>query len=655
MSIRALAVVLTLTVVGVMALMLPVAAVAQEPARLQSQVTDLTRSQVLASGRPRIEASLADLQRNRNVQLFVLFTETTGNQTVTAFADQVASRSSLGGNDALLVVALQDRSDALWRGGQLRDSLTDRELESIISNRVEPLLAQGDFPGAVVAGTEGLAAAVAGNASGNGTSGTGTSGTGGLGMTPILLLAGAGVGGLWLWGRNSKRKGQQVSAEAAAQQTERRAAEANDLLIRADESLRNAEQEMAFAEAQFGPAEVVPYREAVARASTDLKSAFALRQQLDDDVPESPEARAKLVEQILEQAGRAQATLDEQQKRLDLLRDIERRAPEILAGLPAQIDAQEARIPEAERTLASLKRYAEQNTASVEGNPQEALARLAAARTALAEGQRALSQQDQTGTGHGARVAQQAMAAAGQLLDAVGALRQSLEQAEATAGAEITEAERDLAAATAAVSGGASGDLRARLVQGERTLEQARRALGAQRPDVVAAAKLATEADDIADQILATVHEAEERRAGQTRVLEAQLQSAESTYQQAAHFIAGRRLGMGSGARTRLAEAERHLDQARALAESDPDTALAEARRAQALAEQAYESAQQDVQSFAPYGGWGRGGMVPVPFPVPMGGGGWGGGFGGGGFGGGGGGFGGGGGGGGGGSVGGRW
>jgi hypothetical protein len=650
----ALAAVLALAVLILVAMTPPGTALAQEPTRLQDQVTDLTRGQVLAAGRSRVDAALADLRRTRNVQLFVLFVDTTGNVTVTDYADEAARRSSLGGNDALLVVAVQDRSDALWRGGQLRDSLPDQELDAIISNRVEPLLAQGDFPGAVVAAAQGLADGIAGDVSGTGASVPGGSG---LGMTPILLLLGAGAGGFWLWGKQSKRRAEGKTAEAAAAQIERRAQEANELLIHADEALRNAQQEIDFAEAQFGSDEVGPYREAVTRASADLKSAFALRQQLDDDVPEAPDARRTLVEQILEQAGRAQATLAEQQQRIEQLRDIERRAPEVLAALPGQIDAQEARIPEAERTLEGLKRYAEQSWASVVGNPREAQARLAAARTALTEGQQAQTANDRTGAGRGARIAQQAMAAAGQLLDAVTALRQSLQQAEASAGSEIDEAAGDLAAARAAVAGAASADLGARVVKAEQALEQARRALGAQRPDVLAAAKLATEADAIADQILAEVHEAEERRAGQVRILQAQLQGAESAYLQAAHYIAGRRAGMGSGARTRLAEAERHLDQARGLAGSDPDTALAEARRAQSLAEQAYELAQQDVQAFGPYGGWGRGGAIPVPFPVPMGGG-WGGGFGGGGgWSGGGGGFGGGGGasGGGGGSVGGRW
>jgi len=364
-----------------------------------------------------------------------------------------------------------------------------------------------------------------------------------------------------------------------------------------------------------------------------------------------------MVDQILDLAQRAQTALDEQRRRIEQLRDVERRAPEILSSLPGQLDGQEARIPEAERTLAGLKRYADQSWVSVAANAEGARAQVASARAALAEGQRALSQNDHTGAGRSARAAQQDLASANQLLDAVEAMRQALQQAETTAGSQLAEAATDVAAAQAAIAGGDSADLRGRLTQAERTLEQAQRALAAQKPDVLAATKLATQANTIADQILTEVHQAEERRANQARILAAQLQGAETAYRQAAHYIAGRRSGMGLEARTRLAEAERHLAQARALADADPQTALTEAQQAQTRAEDAYALAQQDFEAFNPYGGWGgmgRGGVMPIPFPIPMGrrGGFGGGGFGGGGFGGGGGGgFGGGGGG----SVGGRW
>jgi hypothetical protein len=112
-------------------------------------------------------------------------------------------------------------------------------------------------------------------------------------------------------------------------------------------------------------------------------------------------------------------------------------------------------------------------------------------------------------------------------------------------------------------------------------------------------------------------------------MLATQLQAAESDYDRAADFIASRRRLIGGAARTRLAEAERHLERARSLAADDPPAALAEARRAEELAEDAYRQARDDVEDSEPYGGgWGgprRGGVVvPIPIPFPPGGGVWG-------------------------------
>jgi len=669
-----------LALVGIVALGRPTVALAQaatgQVPRLQDQVADLTQRQVLAGGRARIDAALADLRERQNIQLFVLFVDTTGSLTVTEYADEVARSSSLGGNDALLVVAMTDRSDALWRGSLLRDRLADRELETILSERVEPLLARGDYASAVAGATGGIADAVVASGSTSSQPGVGS----GLGLLPLVVLAILVVGGLWLWNTMSGRRRERQSAEAYAQQTEQLEGQASALLIAADEAVRDAEDEIRFAELQFGEAEVGPYREALARASKELEAAFALRQQLDDDVPEAPDARRKMVEQIVEDAQRAKSSLDEQRRRIEQLREVERRAPEILAALPAQLDALEARLPETERILAGLERYAEESRVSVAGNLEEARQRLAQARAAVAEGQAALAAGDRptTGTagpaaagatgraapgapglsvpGRSARLAQQAHAEAVQLLDAVAALAESLRQAEAAAGPRISAAAADVGTARAAlgareVSGRQSSDLDRRLAEAESALQQAQRELAARRPDFLAATKLATHADTIADQILAEVRQDEERRARELRLLEAQLQAAEASYSQAAHFVGTRRRGMGSAARTRLAEARRHLEQARALADSDLQAATAEARRAHDLAEEAYALARQDFAGYGPGIGWGGGygGGFPVPFPVPTGGG----------FGGGGGGFGGGssggGGGGGGGSVGGRW
>jgi hypothetical protein len=74
-------------------------------------------------------------------------------------------------------------------------------------------------------------------------------------------------------------------------------------------------------------------------------------------------------------------------------------------------------------------------------------------------------------------------------------------------------------------------------------------------------------------------------------------------------FITTRRGGIGGEARTRLAEAQRHLDRAMSLAQTDPVSALAAAQQADALAEQAGQLARADVGAFAGGGAGGGGGF----------------------------------------------
>ena len=89
----------------------PVLAVDELP-RLQDRVTD--QADVLSDADvATIEGALDALEDSDNIQLFVAFIDSTGVEDVTSFTEGTAETSSLGGNDALLLVAVEDRSDAL--------------------------------------------------------------------------------------------------------------------------------------------------------------------------------------------------------------------------------------------------------------------------------------------------------------------------------------------------------------------------------------------------------------------------------------------------------------------------------------------------------------------------------------------------------------
>src|SRR5687768_12974496 len=99
--------------------------------------------------------ALGELEDSRNVQMWALFVGTTSGQSITDFADTVAAENSLGGNDALLVVAVEDRRDSMWVG-DLLDEVSDNEIDTILADEVEPRLADGNWGAAIAAAADGL-------------------------------------------------------------------------------------------------------------------------------------------------------------------------------------------------------------------------------------------------------------------------------------------------------------------------------------------------------------------------------------------------------------------------------------------------------------------------------------------------------------------
>jgi hypothetical protein len=258
--------------------------------------------------------------------------------TATEFADETARVNSLGGDDALLLVAVDDRTDAIWVSNAL--PITDAEINDVIVGALEPGLRSGDFPAAVVATAEALGAAASGvpvepgptdspnktegpvvvPPDGNPPSGP-ANGLGLLGLVGLVLLA-LGVVSVVVWA--ASRVGAWREAEERDRRTGKLARETNARLIALDDRIRAADQEAGFVEAQFGADEAGPLRAAVASAKAELGGAFEVRQRLDDDQPEDPPTRERMLNDILERLGRAGAALDAQAKRIDELRTLER-------------------------------------------------------------------------------------------------------------------------------------------------------------------------------------------------------------------------------------------------------------------------------------------------------------------------------------------
>jgi hypothetical protein len=436
----------------------------------------------------------------------------------------------------------------------------------------------------------------------------GTAG-GGLNFGLILGLLALVAGGylVWRW---------LVARQAAARESgelDRRnvalAREANSLLIGTDERIRAAVDETGFIEAQYGAEEATPFRDAIATARDELGAAFAIRQRLDDGDPEDPPTREAMLTEIVERLRRAGKALDAPAARIQELRDLAKDAPAVLAALPNQAEAQAARVPGAELALQQLRSYAQPTWAAVAGNVEEARKGLAGARDAIARGRTALDGGDAVAAARQLRLAQEGIAGAGALLDAVERLAATAGDLERRLGAQLEVAEQTLADARGAERD--AGDLpgaperEAELAAAETALRAAQAAAAARPLDPVEAHHLGAEAQAKAAEVVAALRRDAEQAAQLVAALETSLVAARDTVERAADFIATRHSGVGREARTRLAEAERLLESAQAARSTDPRGAYEQARRAHQLAGQAYALAQRDFQR------WDHGGPTP--------------------------------------------
>ncbi|MPZ23480.1 MAG: hypothetical protein GEU28_08030 [Dehalococcoidia bacterium] len=561
-----------------------------------------------------IEDALDGVQDEDGVDLYVLFVDDTGSADPGPVADDVAEAEGLGGDDALLVVVLDDQLTRIWVSDSLTDEISIDEQDDAVS-AANDHFADGDFTRGVIDAAREL-----GDATGAGGGGGGLSISAGAIAGLLIALGILGLVVMWFLGLWQSERFKKRTAEEKDRQTGELARRANAALVDTDEDLREADQEIGFAEAQFSESEVAPFRMAIAAARQELSSAFHLRQQLDDDKPEDVDTRRRLLEQILAHCERASTQVAEQAGRLADLREMEKNAPSVLEKLPEDLLRLEERARSSHGAFERLAAYNPASWNPVRGNGTEAEKRIAFARSRVEAGSQALNSADRRAAARAAGEAQAAAGEAGKLLDAIDHIETSLAEARVELPGEIAAATADVEAARNFLRSeqgvGAGQDFRANLDQAEALLRSAEQEASAPSPDYLAAFKNARQANAMSDEVLAGAREAGEQRKRQEAAYSSAVRGAQTSYTRAEDFIGGRRQGIGNQARTRLAEARRYLDAARNMGAGDEG--IKQAGQAERLADEAYRLASND------FNGYDRGRSGGGIFPVLLGGGGWG-------------------------------
>jgi hypothetical protein len=396
------------------------------------------------------------------------------------------------------------------------------------------------------------------------------------------------------------RRGGRAEALPIGQGTAELEAQAARALGETDDAIKTSDQELGFAVASFGEHAAAPFSAALKSARAELAEAFKLRQRLDDEAPEREPAQRDMLTEISRRCSEANRLLDEQSASFDRLQDLEARAPEVLAEVGHHVTQQAARLPTSERILAKLaERYTPDAVAIVASSPGQADERLEFARAALTDAQHALSSDE---TGQAAVFLQAAESAADQaesLLNGIEHREAELTQAASALPAALREIDVEIAEATAQLTG-RSDDHAAAVSRAQAAASNAREQVQSGAPfDVLLTLRDLEQADATLDHTLAGTRAKRDQQDRARAVLDQVMLVARSAITAADDFITTRRGGVGATARTRLAEARRHFQQAIGSGQDNPEAAVSEAQHADALAEEARVLAEHDVARFS--------------------------------------------------------
>ncbi|MFM9276020.1 TPM domain-containing protein [Pseudarthrobacter sp. NKDBFgelt] len=595
------------------------AAWAEDPVTIPSGQNIVDNANVLGSREGEVQEAIQKLLKDDKYNLYVITVDRFTNPTVPAdWAAAVATQKGMGRSDAILAIAKDDGKFSFV----LNSASPIKSKQGAISqNAVTANLAGGnpDFAQAAID----TAAAIGDAASGGSGNVPSDEGAGAAVLVGTGVVA-AGGAGAYLYFRNKRKKAAGQAANAsygpqgaeldplASLSIEELRRKGGSLLIEADDAIKSSEQELMFAQAQYGDSAVGNFTKALHEAKAHLSESFKLQQQLDDHIPDTEEQQRTWLGEIIRRSEAALSSLQEQKADFDSLRELEKNAPQALAAVNAGAREADAKISSAEGSLTSLRaKYAESALTQVSDNILQAKERLAFVQNATATAQQKLAEGEASLAAVAVRAAEESLHQTNVLLDAIAKVSSNLDEARNSLESAVVDTSQDLAQARAMIQSGAHPELAGPVAGVENALAQVKAEIQGGKIDPIATLQRVETAHQSLDQALSGIRDQQEQSRRAQASLQQTIMSAQAQISATSDYITARRGGVGTEARTRLAESQRNLDYALSIARTDPVTALTYAQQAHALAAQAAQLAQADVDHFGGYAnqGYGRGGM----------------------------------------------
>ena len=407
-------------------------------------------------------------------------------------------------------------------------------------------------------------------------------------------------------------------------------ARAGAALVRADDAVRAATEELTYAQAQFGLSATDAFTESLRIARAHLARSFELRKLLDDDIPETEPQQRRMLGEILQRCSEAVAVLRRQEEAFNARRGLEANLPTSIAETDQRADETEQAITMANTLLVTLHAtYPASSLTSVSQAPERAGKLLAAGRTALDQARASAEAGQQATAVEQVRIAQGAIAQAGEIAAQVRGARERLNRAAADLAAAIASISSDLVDARRLSSRLPAASLSPLVADAEAAVAAGRAASGAGASgDPLAALDHLSRAEAALDAALAPARAKEDNDARARASLGSRLARLNSQIAAVTSYVTTHRGAVGPSARTALSEASRHANAATTMQASNAAAALAEVAAGEPLVAQAQALAEADVRNSGAwsqwggggepgwqYGGWGRRGWTQGPPP----------------------------------------
>lgn len=383
----------------------------------------------------------------------------------------------------------------------------------------------------------------------------------------------------------------------------KRVEDANTRLLRADELVRSATDELDFARAQFGRARTDEYADALGAAKSAVARGFAIQKDMNSsgDLGQRDVLALKLIA-CLDQAMLA---LVERQREFAVMRDREAGAGEQIADVRDRISEARAALPTLHAELGALRvLYPNATLASLMDNPDQAEALLDSASTAVERAASVLDS-DPRGALVALDTARRALAMAGHQTEAVLSAKDDLAKVEESLTSAIASITSDLSDVSRL---GADETAFAPLVADARAAVETARAARTSAGDPLAALEALRLAESALDAALAPLRTGEEALVRRRATARSAVAEASTQVGRAEAFVQSRRGIITLDTRSRLTSAQNDLSRATSLVESRPEEAIGLARSAKSAASEVLSTPRPATEASRDRSGHGRSG-----------------------------------------------